>query len=400
VTVSLPQTLAYIAGTMSLITDTRTLADFCQRLRQAPYVTVDTEFLRDTTYWPKLCLVQLGGPEAEDVAAVDALAQGLDLQPLFELLRDETVLKVFHSGRQDMEIFHNLMEGALPKPIFDTQVAAMVCGFGEQVGYDTLAKKLVGAHIDKSSRFSDWSKRPLTERMLDYALSDVTHLRGIYDQLKQQLERTGRARWLDEEMAILTDPNTYRTDPELAWQRLKTRSSDRKYLAVLREVAAWREREAQRRNVPRNRVIRDEQIQDIAAHAPRDEAALARTRGLGADFARGRLGAGVLEAVETALALPKDQRPEPPQKPDLPPGLGPLVELLKVLLKTKCEDHGVAQKLVATSQDLEQIAADDDADVAALSGWRREIFGADALKLKHGKLALAAEGRQVKLIEV
>jgi ribonuclease D len=385
---------------MSLITDSRTLAEFCARLSGAPYITVDTEFLRDTTYWPKLCLVQLGGPAEDDVAAIDALVEGLDMQPLFDLLRDAGVLKVFHSGRQDMEIFHNLMAGDLPRPIFDTQVAAMVCGFGEQVGYDTLAKKLVGAQIDKSSRFADWSKRPLTDKQLNYALSDVTHLRGIYDQLKAQLERTGRARWLDEEMAILTDPATYRTDPELAWQRLKTRSSDRKYLAILREVAAWREREAQRRNVPRNRVIRDEQIQDIAAHAPRDEAALARTRGLGADFARGRLGAGVLEAVETALALPKDQRPQPPQKPDLPPGLGPLVELLKVLLKTKCEDHGVAQKLVATSQDLEQIAADDQAEVAALRGWRLQVFGQDALKLKHGKLALAAKGRGVQLIEL
>ena len=396
---------------MSLITDSQALADFCARLSGAPYVTVDTEFLRDTTYWPKLCLVQLGGPvedgaapkapaDDDNVAAIDALADGLDMQPLFDLLRDERVLKVFHSGRQDMEIFYNLMDGDLPKPIFDTQVAAMVCGFGEQVGYDTLAKKLVGAQIDKSSRFADWSKRPLTDKQLNYALSDVTHLRQIYDQLKTQLERTGRAGWLDEEMAILTDPATYRADPELAWQRLKTRSSDRKYLAVLREVAAWREREAQRRNVPRNRVIRDEQIQDIAAHAPRDQASLARTRGLGSDFARGRLGEGVLGAVEKALGQPKEAWPKPLQKPEIPPGLGPLIELLKVLLKTKCEEHGVAQKLVATSQDLEQIAADDAADVAALSGWRLEVFGQDALKLKHGKLALAAKGRGVQLIEL
>ena len=351
---------------MSLITDSQTLADFCARLKGASYITVDTEFLRDTTYWPKLCLVQLGGPVGRDsavddnVAAIDALADGLDMQPLFDLLRDEAVLKVFHSGRQDMEIFYNLMGGDLPKPIFDTQVAAMVCGFGEQVGYDTLAKKLVGANIDKSSRFADWSKRPLTDKQLNYALSDVTHLRQIYDQLKAQLERTGRASWLDEEMAILTDPATYRADPELAWQRLKTRSSDRKYLAVLREVAAWREREAQRRNVPRNRVIRDEQIQDIAAHAPRDQASLARTRGLGSDFARGRLGEGVLGAVEAALSQPKESWPKPPQKPDIPPGLGPLIELLKVLLKTKCEEHGVAQKLVANAGDpvLAQVPED------------------------------------------
>jgi ribonuclease D len=383
---------------MTLITDTRTLADLCRRLRTAPYVTVDTEFLRDTTYWPKLCLVQLGGPE--EVAAVDALAEGLDLQPLFELLRDERILKVFHSGRQDMEIFHNLMDGDLPHPIFDTQVAAMVCGFGEQVGYDTLARKITGAQIDKASRFADWSKRPLTDKQLNYALSDVTHLRQIYDHLKRELDKSGRARWLDEEMAILTDPATYRQDPADAWQRLKSRSNDRKYLAVLREVAAWREREAQSRDVPRNRVLRDEQIQDIAAHAPRDQQTLARTRGLGADFARGRLGSGVLDAVETALALPKGERPEPSAKPDLPSGIGPLIELLKVLLKAKCEEHGVAQKLVATSADLERIAADDAAEVAALRGWRREVFGDAALALKHGKLALAAKDRKVRLIEL
>ena len=383
---------------MTLITDNRTLADFCARLSDAPYVTVDTEFLRDTTYWPRLCLVQVGGPE--EVAAIDALADGLDLQPLFALLRNPEVLKVFHSGRQDMEIFHNLMDGDLPHPIFDTQVAAMVCGFGEQVGYDTLARKITGAQIDKASRFADWSKRPLTDKQLDYALSDVTHLRQIYDHLRGELQRSGRARWLDEEMAILTDPATYRQQPEDAWQRLKTRSSDRKYLAVLREVAAWREREAQCRDVPRNRVLRDEQIQDIAAHAPRDQQTLARTRGLGADFARGRLGEGVLTAVETALALPKNERPQPPDKPDLPSGMGPLIELLKVLLKTKCEEHGVAQKLVATTAELERIAADDRAAVAALGGWRKEVFGDAALALKHGKLALAAEGRKVKLIEL
>ena len=312
---------------MSLITDSQTLADFCERLRGAPYITVDTEFLRDTTYWPKLCLVQLGGPVGKDgatednVAAIDALAEGLDMQPLFDLLRDESVLKVFHSGRQDMEIFYNLMGGDLPKPIFDTQVAAMVCGFGEQVGYDTLAKKLVGAHIDKSSRFADWSKRPLTDKQLNYALSDVTYLRQIYDQLKAQLERTGRARWLDEEMAILTDPATYRADPELAWLRLKTRSSDRKYLAVLREVAAWREREAQRRNVPRNRVIRDEQIQDIAAHAPGPRLRLrprpagrrraGRGRG-GTQPAQGGLAQAAAEARNPARPGPADRASEGP----------------------------------------------------------------------------------------
>ncbi len=383
---------------MKLITDTDTLHAFCARQAEAPYVTVDTEFLRDSTYWPRLCLVQLGGPK--EVAAVDALAEGLDLAPLFELLADRDVLKVFHSARQDMEIFHQHMDGALPAPIFDTQVAAMVCGFGEQVGYDTLARKLTGAEIDKASRFADWSRRPLTDQQLAYALSDVTHLRDIYEKLRDQLAESGRAAWLEEEMAVLTDPATYRTDPAEAWLRLKPRSGDRRYLALLREIAAWRETEAQRRDVPRNRVLRDEQLQDIAAHAPCTVEQLARTRGLSSDFARGRLGEQLLTAVERALAVPKAERPAPPRRNDLPPGLGPLVDLLKVLLKTKCEANGVAQKLVASAADLERIAADDAAEVAALRGWRREIFGDDALALKHGRIALAANGRQVRLIRL
>ncbi|RDD62901.1 ribonuclease D [Ferruginivarius sediminum] len=383
---------------MTLITDNDSLATFCARQSEAPYVAVDTEFLRDSTYWPKLCLIQLGGPD--EVAAVDALAEGIDLTPVLRLLADTGIVKVFHSARQDMEIFHQQMDGALPAPIFDTQVAAMVCGFGEQVGYDTLARKVTGARIDKSSRFADWSQRPLTERQLDYALADVTHLREIYRTLRKQLDESGRAAWLDEEMAQLTNPATYDMDPETAWRRLKPRSSDRKYLAVLREMAAWREREAQRRDVPRNRVLRDEQIQDIAAHTPRTPQQLARTRGLSGDFARGRVGTGVLEAVERALALPRDERPLPPRKPDMPNGLGPTVELLKVLLKARCEANGVAQKLVATSADLEQIAADDSADVPALHGWRYEIFGADALALKRGQIALAADSGAVRIISL
>jgi ribonuclease D len=381
-----------------LITTTDDLAAFCARQAGAPFITVDTEFLRDTTYWPKLCLIQVGGPEEE--AAIDALAEGLDLQPVYDLLADPNLLKVFHAARQDMEIFYQRLDGDLPRPIFDTQVAAMVCGFGEQVGYDTLARKLTGAKIEKASRFADWSKRPLTDKQLAYALADVTHLREIYRQLRDQLEASGRARWLDEEMAQITDPATYQMDPRDAWHRLKPKSGDRSYLAILREVAAWREREAQRRDVPRNRVLRDEQIQDIAAHAPRGPQDLARTRGLSGDFARGKLGEAVLGAVETALNLPKDERPAPPRKNETPAGLTALVDLLKVLLKAKCDAHGVAQKLLATTSDLEKIAADDDADVAALRGWRRDVFGADALALKHGRIALAARKNRVEIVEL
>lgn len=381
---------------MTLIRDNDHLSAFCARQAEASYLAVDTEFMRDSTYWPKLCLIQIGGPA--EVAAVDALAEGIDLAPVFRLLRDPDIIKVFHSARQDMEIFHQHMDGELPGPIFDTQVAAMVCGFGEQVGYDTLARKLTGAKIDKAFRFADWSKRPLGGRQLEYALADVTHLRDIYEELHRQLTESGRARWLDEEMATLTNPDTYRMDPMAAWQRLKPRSGDRRYLTVLREVAAWREREAQRRDVPRNRVLRDEQIQDVAARRPQTPDQLAQTRGLGRDFAHGRTGAGVIEAVEHALARPGDEQPRPARRQELPQGLGPIVELLKVLLKAKCEAHGVAQKLVATTSELERIAADDEADVAALRGWRHEIFGADALALKHGRLALSADRQSVRIV--
>ena len=379
-----------------LITTNDDLAAFCARQADAPFITVDTEFLRDTTYWPKLCLIQIAGPDEE--AAVDALAEGLDLTPIYDLLTDPDLLKVFHAARQDMEIFYQRLDGRLPGPIFDTQVAAMVCGFGEQVGYDTLVRKLTGAKIEKASRFADWSKRPLTEKQLSYALADVTHLREIYRKLRDQLAESGRARWVDEEMAQITDPATYHMDPRDAWQRLKPKSGDRTYLALLRELAAWREREAQRRNVPRNRILRDEQIQDIAAHAPRGAQDLARTRGLSSDFAKGRTGEAVLAAVERALNLPPEERPQSPRKNEAPPGVAPLVDLLKVLLKAKSESHGVAQKLLATTTDLEKIAVDDRAEVAALRGWRYDVFGADALALKHGRIALAARGKRVAIV--
>lgn len=381
----------------TLITDQAELAAFCARQASADYIAIDTEFMRESTYWPILCLVQIAGPE--EAAAIDPLAPGIDLAPLFALLADKNVLKVFHSARQDVEIFVKLT-GAVPTPIFDTQIAAMVCGFGDSVGYETLVTKLAGARIDKSSRFTDWSRRPLTEKQLRYALADVIHLRPAYEKLRAQLAETGREKWLGEELKVLTDTGTYVTRPEDAWQRVKTRSSDARFLAILRELAAWREAEAQKRNQPRGRILRDDALMEIAAHAPKTTEELARTRGLSKSMAEGWQGAGLLAGIERALALPKDQRPKPEQKPVLPQGLGPTVDLLRVLLKMKCEANDVAQKLVASASDLELIAADDEADVPALHGWRREMFGEDALALKHGRIALAIEAGQVKAVPV
>ncbi len=378
-----------------LITDHAALEAFCRGLAGSRYVTVDTEFMRDKTYWPRLCLVQLAGPE--EAVAVDPLAPGMDLAPLHDLMADLAILKVFHAARQDIEIFFNAT-GQVPAPIFDTQVAAMVCGFGESASYETLAAKLAGAHIDKTSRFTDWSHRPLTERQLKYAIADVAHLRTVYEKLAAQLDRSGRHSWLDEEMAVLTDPATYRLDPAEAWRRLKVRSNNRRMLAMVRELAAWRETAAQQRDLPRSRIIRDEALLEIAAHAPRTVDELARTRGLGRGFAESRLGGEVLATVARVGRMPESAYPQPLPRRELPQGIGPLVELLRVLLKLRCEENHVASKLIADSEDLELIAADDDAPVPALRGWRAEIFGRDALDLKHGRLALTAAGKHIKLV--
>ncbi len=382
---------------MTVLTTSADVAALCERLSTAEYVTVDTEFMRESTYWAKLCLVQIGGPD--ESAAIDPLAQNIDLTPLFTLLANPDVLKVFHAARQDLEIFYHLC-GEVPYPIFDSQVAAMVCGFGDSVAYDTLASRLAGAHIDKSSRFTDWARRPLTERQVGYALADVIHLRPIYDKLRQMVEKNGRRHWLGEEMAILTDRETYEVKPEETWRRLKLRNPKPRTVAILREAAAWREREAQSRDVPRNRIIRDEALLEIAAHPPKNRQDLGRIRGFPKGIAEGPRGDAIIEAVAKGLAVPKDELPVVPDRSQKPQGLGPLVELLKVLLRMKCEHHEVAQKLIANVSDLEKIAADDNADVAALRGWRRDVFGTDALRLKHGELALAASGRKVRLIEV
>jgi ribonuclease D len=383
---------------MSVITTTDELAAFCARVANGPFVTVDTEFMRESTYFPKLCLVQLAGPD--EAQAIDPLANGLDLAPLLDLLRNKAVLKVFHAARQDLEIFYKLLGGELPAPLFDSQIAAMVCGFGDQASYETLVAKLAKATVDKSSRFTDWSKRPLTERQVTYALADVTHLRAIYRKLAQRLEKSGRAGWITDETAGLVDPRAYAARPEDAWLRLRPRTANPRFLGVLREIAAWREQEAQTRDLPRNRVIRDEALLEIASDTPDSVEKLARVRGLSRGLVEGSMGQGILAAVARAKALPAEALPQGRQDAQLPRGIGPLVELLKVLLKMQCDRFDVAQKLVASSADLDQIAADDNASVAALSGWRREVFGASALDLKHGRLALAAEGHKIKLIRM
>jgi ribonuclease D len=382
---------------MQLIAESTALAAFCERLGRTEFITVDTEFMRERTFWPQLCLVQVAG--ADEAACIDPMAEGIDLKPLLDRLYDPRQLKVFHAARQDLEIFFH-MTGDVPKPLFDTQVAAMVCGYGEAASYETLAGQLANAKIDKSARFTDWGARPLSGRQLEYALADVTHLRKVYAALARRLTATGRAGWLGEEMATLMDPETYRLDPETAWKRFKPRAAKPRYLAVLKEVAAWREREAQKRDIPRNRVLRDESVVDIAAHPPTTPEELARLRGLSKGFVEGRMGQDLLTAIRRGLELPASEIPLLDPGPDLPGGSASTVELLKVLLKMKCETAGVAQKLVATSADLEQVAASDDADVPALRGWRRQLFGNDALEFKRGKLALTLEGRRVRIVEL
>jgi ribonuclease D len=387
-----------IASIMTVITDTEALARFCERQRDASFLAVDTEFMRERTYWPILCLVQVAGPD--EAVAIDALSPGIDLEPLLDLMADQSTLKVFHAARQDVEIFFHL-SGAVPTPLFDTQIAAMVCGFGDAASYERLVAKLARASLDKSSRFTDWSHRPLTERQISYALADVVHLRTVYERLQQQLASNGRAGWFAEEMAELSKPETYRNDPGEAWRRFRLRGrADPRFFAVLCELAAWRETAARQRNLPRGRIMRDEAVLEIAAHAPKTIEALARTRSLGKGVAEGKLGDAILEAVGRGLAKTRSIKPPNLPSAEAPPGLGPLIELLRVLLKQRCEDHQVAQKLLASAEDLEAIAADDHAPVKALSGWRREIFGKDAIALKHGRLGLTVRRSRVSLVEL
>ncbi len=385
--------------TLHYITETHALNELCQRMATCEFITVDTEFMRESTYYPQLCLIQVASPS--EAACIDPLAENLDLSAFYTLLKNENVVKVFHAARQDLEIFYYRME-CLPNPIFDTQVAAMVCGFGDSVGYDTLIAKTVGTIIDKSSRFTDWSLRPLSDKQIDYALADVTHLRNAYSKLKNQLIATGRETWVQEEMSLLTDIGLYRTDPADAWRRLKPRSTKPQFLIVLSELAAWREKEAQQRDVPRGRILRDESLEEIAAHPPTSLDQLARIRGVSKGWAEGKLGEALLGVVQHALTLPLSSAPAQSQKYNLHGTPSPaLVELLKVLLRHVSDDAGVAPRLLATTSDLESIALmGDSAEILSLNGWRREIFGARALDLREGRLALAATKNKVKLIEL
>lgn len=382
---------------MKVIEKTADLAAVCESLRDAAFVTVDTEFMRSNTYWPKLCLIQIAGPD--DAWAIDPLAEGLSMEPFVELMANDKVLKVLHAARQDMEIFlHDF--NALPTPVFDTQVAAMVAGFGDSVGYETLVNHFTKARVDKSSRFTDWSRRPLTSKQVQYALGDVTHLRDIYTGLAKILAKNGRESWLTEEMDVLIDPATYRVEPEDAWLRLKPKSSNRRFMAYVQAVAAWREVRAQKIDVPRNRVIRDDVVLEIAAHPPATMDELRAVRGLADNLARGQAGESLMKALEDARTLPEDALPAAEQRRQLPRGIGPIVDLMRVLLKLRCEEENVAQKLVANMSDLEELAADDKADVPAAQGWRYDVFGKDALALKHGKLALSIKRGNVVLTEL
>ena len=380
---------------MQPITSTNELAAACKRLTQHPFVTVDTEFLRETTYYPLLCIAQMASPD--EAVVLDALAPGIDLAPFFDLMANENVLKVFHAARQDIEIVWHRAK-TIPHPLFDTQVAAMVLGHGDSISYDQLVQRITGDTLDKSNRFTDWTRRPLAEAQLTYAVSDVTHLRDVYLALVADLGRRGRTDWMDDEMEILTSPETYRAEPEKAWQRLKTRVRKPKDLAVLIEVAAWREREAQSRDVPRSRVLKDDAIGDIATQAPTTAERLAGLRSLPKGFERSKWGEGILDAVRRGLERDPKTLPRL-EKPRGTPNGAATVELLKVLLRMTSETNGVAAKVIATVEDLERIAGDDDADVAAMKGWRRELFGERALALKHGRLALSMHRGRVVTTE-
>jgi ribonuclease D len=384
---------------MTVITQQAALDALCADYAAAPFVAVDTEFMRERTYWPQLCLVQLARPGDDPgaAAAIDPIGGTLDLSPLFALMANPAVVKVFHAARQDVEIFVHLA-GIVPAPMFDTQVAAMVCGYGDQIGYETLVRKIARAALDKSSRFTDWARRPLSEKQVAYALGDVTHLRAIYLNLSAELTRTGREDWVAEEMAVLTSPETYRTEPDAAWRKLKTRSSSGKVLAAAQCLAAWREREAQTRDVPRSRVLKDDALLEIAANRPTTVEELNASRLLQREGRKGPAADAILAALREAERMPPEARPDLEERPQPRPGAAALVELLKVLLKAKSDETGVAQRLIASTADLEALASDDAPDVPAVHGWRRAVFGEDALRLKAGEIALTATPKGVRIV--
>ncbi|HQT47057.1 MAG TPA: ribonuclease D [Acidocella sp.] len=381
----------------AFITTTAELAALCERLATEDFVTVDTEFMRERTYYPELCLVQLAG--TRDVAVVDAQAKGIDLAPLGALLAKPDVVKVFHACRQDVEIFL-LLFGGVPANLFDTQVAAMVAGFGDQVGYDALVQAMTGGHIDKAHRFSDWSARPLSKAQIDYAAADVTHLRVVYERLLARLRLDGRLDWVGQEMAALAEEKMYRVDPDRAWERLKLRTGNRRQLAIVQAIAAWREREAQRVNIPRQRLIKDEQIPEIAALAPDSAEALSRARGITTGFAQGKSGASLLAVISEAKGIAEEGLPKAERPRDTPRASPALVALLKVLLNAAAEQNNVAPRLVASAEDIEALALDETAPNLAMEGWRRDMFGANAVRLIRGEIALSAQGKRVRIVEL
>tara|TARA_Y100001936_G_C16087223_1_gene682707 strand:- start:3607 stop:4755 length:1149 start_codon:yes stop_codon:yes gene_type:complete len=382
---------------MTLIVENKVLKSFCNSLGKTEFITVDTEFLRDKTYWPRLCLIQIGGPGQE--AAIDVLAEGLDLTPVLALMRKPELLKVFHAPRQDFEIFYRLM-GELPFPVIDTQISAMVCGFGDSVGYETLVSKLIKKKIDKSMRFTDWQKRPLSKKQLNYALADVTHLRIIYQKLSQMVDNNNRENWIKEEVNALLDPTLYTFDVREAWKRLKIKNPTPRLLGIIREVAAWRENAAQSRNVPRNRIARDDVILSLAIQKPRTLNELGMVRGLNDRQKNGKTANKILAAISDGIAVPIDDCPKVLKTQKNKGKYRPTSDLLKVLLKLKCEEHSVAQKLIANSDELDELARNDGAKIRALKGWRREIFGEDALALKHGKIAVTMKNDKYRIINI
>jgi ribonuclease D len=382
---------------ITMIETTDALASFCSSLSAETYITVDTEFLRETTYYPKLCLIQIAG--ASSAALIDPLAKGLSLAPFFELMANESVLKVFHAARQDIEIILKLAN-LVPKPVFDTQIAAMVCGFGDQVGYEAIVRKLVGAQIDKSSQFTDWARRPLTSKQMAYALSDVTHLRTVYDKLISEITRKNRLAWLDQDLATLANPDSYRIDPSETWRRIKARIQSKKQQATLMAVAAWREREAQAKDVPRGRILKDEAVAEIAIQVPMTREALHQLRLLPRGSADSSIGAGILAAVEEGMKMDPSTVPSPKDRSsELNSSQEATVEILKLALKIVCDTHGIAPKILANVSDIEAIAVDDAADVDAMNGWRREVFGNAALDLKHGRAVIGIEKGRVALLK-
>ena len=383
-------------ATVHTITTTDDLASHCARWGQEIYITVDTEFLRETTYYPKLCLIQVAG--ADLAALIDPLAEGLDLAPFFTLMANGAVLKVFHAAKQDFEILH-MLSGALPHPVVDTQIAAMVCGFGDQVGYEAIVRKLVGAGIDKSSQFTDWARRPLTHKQQAYAISDVTHLRGVYEKLKLQIKDNGREQWLEAELASLTDPATYKVDPEQSWRRIKARIQNKKQQAVLMSVAAWREREAQTKNVPRGRILKDEAVAEIAIQIPQAPQDMNELRLVSRGTGNSSMGAAILKAVQHGLAREPDTVPGKAKFEEMSSAALAAAEILKLALKITCESHGLAPKLIASASEIEALAADDNADVPAMKGWQRELFGSVALDLKHGRAVIGMESGKAVILK-